>query len=380
MVEIVDSSIQFIVDDKNHMSSIKKHPVIDIIYQQALTPPGGDPYIGTFYQSFIDFCNDGHPMALDLIEGVQSERQLTPALHANLLFRAVQANLLNTLGYPNEYLTKERWDEHLTGLFSNGSYELVRKILLEKDTTTTIYQRYAGERALMSMLAQGKPIRAADIGCGGNYGLPGIEINEPFKPIIDHTLNQIITGYLNSPLELEQGLSIDIHDPYSLEEIQWRHACGLYPKELMNGELIKIQELEKRLTQSRKVTFHHGDLLNLESGPDLPFDDFDYVIMNTMLYQHQKHARELGIRNARRLLKPHGVLFIQDFAEKDPDNPTQLLYENISWGQNGAYRLFLTNKRPDSQMYEALRWKDGRCSEVSPGTDFYRINALHSIT
>lgn len=356
--------------------------VINVIAQQAEKPPGRDPYIGSFYSSFLDFINNGNPYAVNLINGVQERRSLTPELHTNLLFRAFQSSMLANPNYPQNYDNAQIWTDTLTQFFNEDvpEYQAIRKTLLEKDTSTTIYQRYAGERAIMAMLAQGNPVTVADIGCGGNYGLPGIELNEPFKLLKDNTPNQMVSNYIAEPFNIDDGIAIDLNNPYEADSIAWRHSCGVYPTELMNGELDRIKLFEQRLNASQKIGFKQANLLQLDTHLDLPFDKCDFVILNTMLYQLHSSEQKNAIQQARLLLKQHGVLFIQDFARKDPNDATQLQFSGVSWGEPNSCRLFLTNKKPDSILYEALRWNNGRCTEVTPGDDFSRINELHPIS
>ena len=81
-------------------------------------------------------------------------------------------------------------------------------------------------------------------------------------------------------------------------------------------------------------------------------------------------AQEQLVQTAQALLKPEGLFIIQDFAQKDPANPTRLNF-SVNWHQQPfSYRTFIIGAATNGEMKELLQWEDGRCKAVRPGEDF----------
>ncbi len=349
-------------------------PTVTMIQDQAKKPPGGEECIGSFYSAFSTYLASGHPCAIDLIAGVKNTRDLTPELHTNLLFRATQKAVMDDPQYPQEYRTYNDWMVHLERIFNSMShFQEIKQILLEKETTTTVYQRYFGEFAIAEHLANGAEVNIIDLGSGGNYGVPGMQIGEPFKKIIDNTPNEFINSKLGKQLRVREGWAVDLNDPYDSDEIAWRHSCGLYPSELTNGGLEQLLALEARLSKAN-TRFHQENLLNI--GSEIPRGYFDFAMINTMLYQLKPAEQAIVIANARELLTPEGWLFIQDFAIKDPADSSRLIFDGVKWGNKGSYKLFVTANGFGDEIFELLRWSNGRCKEADPGEDFKYIAHL----
>ncbi len=348
------------------------YPVYETIKQQRDNPPGGDPYIGNFYAAFVQHLEEGHSGAIELLQGVNSVRKLTPALHTNLLFRAFQATLINSSGYPEAYDTPEVWSDVMDSLFDDPStFDLLFETLANKETTTTVFQRYAGERAIMAYLSNGKPVKIADLACGGNYGLPGISLGLEFSNIKDGTPTQFITDYINRPLNISEAIAIDMNDPYEPSEVAWRHSCGIYPSELLRGGLDELLKLEQILSTDSLTKFHKANILDADNTDRLLGGDCDFILLNTMLYQLSEEDQLRAIKIAKKALKPTGWLLVQDFAQKKADDPSRLDFK-VNWGEKGSYKLF--GLRPnDNKIYELIRWNNGRCKQAEAGEDLSTI-------
>lgn len=342
---------------------------------QAKHPPGGDPCIGAFNQSVVDLFYEGSQIA-SLLNEVVRNRSITPPHLVNLLFRAVQYMELHVLGntaYPEDFTEPSVWKRELARLLDSHS-ALLKEILLIRNTQTTKYQRYAGLKFVLSFLLPMRSLRVADFGCGGNYGLPGLTVGEPFAPIVDHTADSLFTEYLSRPSELIEGLALDQFDPYTQEATTWRLACSLYPSELHTLE--QVRAFEARLKHNATtVRFLETNLLNLDLDGEegIPSHHFDAVAMSTVLYQMGPVDQQQVISSALRLLKPDGLIFIQDFATKHYNNLTL----DCNHGNQGnwfaqpwAYCSFVAAATTDWEVKEVLRWYNGRCQEVMEGEDF----------
>ena len=352
------------------------YPVYETIKQQRDNPPSGDPYIGSFYAAFIEHLEAGHTGAIELLQGVNSIRKLTPALHTNLLFRAFQATLINSSGYPEVYDTPEAWSGIMDSYFDDPSaFNLLFETLANKTTTTTVFQRYAGERAVMAYISRGKSVKVADLACGGNYGLPGISLGLEFSNIKDDTPTQFITDYINRPLNISEALAIDMNNPYEPSEVAWRHSCGIYPSELLRGGLDELLELEQILSTDSLTKFHEANILDADSIHRLLGGNCDFILLNTMLYQLSEENQLRAIQIAKKALSPTGWLLVQDFAQKRTDDSSKLDFQ-VNWGVKGNYRLF--GLRPDDNaIYELIRWNNSRCKQAEAGIDLMTVLEEH---
>lgn len=340
---------------------------------QGLHPPGADPSLGCFYKAVTQMIDAGHTIGIVLGETKRARPDITDKHFASLLFRVVQFIKFREgdLSYAH-FSETSQWREELDRIattqpmideFSEG--------LRRRSTATTIYQRYAGPHVTIAHFYDGHPVLVADLGCGGNYGLRGIELQEPFQQIIDSTPYSTVSTLLNQRINLEKGLAIDKEEPDDPQVREWRFACSLYPQEL--SQLPEMREFEERIRGSQRVQFLKADLLTLDLDWFLSHG-LDVVILSTILYQLQRPEQLTLIDKAKRLIKPGGMLVVQDFARKDSSNPFLLDFSNSWFDNKFSYRTFLaTSKNNNWQFLETLQWNNGRCISVKPGEDFDEV-------
>lgn len=342
------------------------------LVDQGENPPGGDHSLGAFYKAVVAITDNGNTHVADLLNQTRQHRPDITTKHlANLLFRGIQ---FVEFGQGNlvyeKYKDPSEWHGELTKLLSSeDSRSTLARILRERSTTTTVYQRYAGPYAIIAYLFDGQSVSVADLGCGGNYGLRGMELREPFKPIDDFTPDSLLSFLLGQKINLERGLAIDKESPDDQEVRKWRFACSVYPKELTQIPSLKLFE-ERLREKSQKVSFLQADLVHFDW---LPESVTDVVIISTTLYQLNPSDQEKFLDQAKRLLKPNGVLVVQDFARKDPQNPMFLDFSSSWFGKGFSYGTFLETARDNWKPLEALRWNNGRCTIVKPGEDFVQV-------
>lgn len=343
--------------------------LLDEIIDQAHNPPGGDPVLGVFYEATLQTIDGGEPFS-DLINGVKMSRpEITDKHLVNLLFRTYQFVKLGQgdLSYRHrEDVTW--WHAELSKIADQDERKTFEQILLARSTTTTIYQRYAGSYAVITHLFDGQPVTVTDLGCGGNYGLRGIELGEPFKPVDDQTPQMQVNKLLLQPVNLLSGVSVDKEEPDNEDVRRWRFACSFYPSELDGIE--DLQKFEAKIRGSQRVKFIQGDLLNATFDPK---QRSDVLILSTILYQLGRQDQTKLIERVRNWLKPQGILIVQDFAEKDPQNPSHLDFSESWFGRKFGYRTFIASQNLDWRFQEILQWNNGRCSSVRAGQDFEYI-------
>ena len=147
-------------------------------YKEAITahshhPPGEDNYLRAFYSAASELLEDNNSRLYHLTTSVVKSRAITPLHFANLLFRTIQFvelfEVKNKL-YPNTFSTKKIWLSQIEECIQNY-HALIRKLMLTRSTTTTIYQRYANLKFIISTVTITEQIVIADIEGGGKYSL-----------------------------------------------------------------------------------------------------------------------------------------------------------------------------------------------------------------
>lgn len=333
-------------------------------------PPGNDPVLGSFYAALVEIAEEGHSISKILLRVKKSRNDITYKHLVNLIFRAFQAIKLkqNDLSY-RSFDDISKWRKELANLQGDKNARRdFEKLLRTKNTNTTIYQRYAGVYTIVSHLWNNHKVTMADLGCGGNYGLRGFELKEPFKEIRDLTPKRVVSKLLRKNINLEKGLAIDKEDPNLETTTFWRMACSFYPKEL--DEMNSILEFEKRIKLSAKIQFIKKNLLKLKL---LPKFKVDVIILSTILYQLSLYEQLILLQKAKKLLKPEGMMIIQDFAAKNLANPRHLDFNDSWFSKTYSYRTFISSRKTGWKFWEIFQWNNGRCRIVKDGEDFDKI-------
>jgi SAM-dependent methyltransferase len=344
--------------------------------QQAQQPPAGDIVMGACYQATVDLIENDQEFS-DFIFNILSQRQMVPQHFTNLYFRSIQFLEMfreSNPDYPTHanFKSNKAWQETILDLKKKHESEWA-DLLLNKDTTTTIYQRYAGAKIVLNALFPGKELKVADFGCGANYGLRGLAQDLPFDNFEDHTPGTVSTLLVKPGLKLAECLAVDRENPDDKDAKLWRRACSFYPQELMNDGMSKMLSFESKLDSDGKVKFLQGDLLNLSVNHHdgtLPEHAFDAVILNTMLYQMTEEEQAIVLESAKKSLNPNGIIIIQDFAVKDLNNPQRLNFDVNWFGREGMYRTHIASQETNWEYKEVLRWENGRCKKLHAGEDF----------
>ncbi|MBI2040226.1 hypothetical protein HYT18_04070 [Candidatus Microgenomates bacterium] len=347
------------------------------LVDQSHNPPGGDPVLGAFYASLVEMVVSGEPIA-DILMRVKKRRSDITYKHlVNLIYRAFQAIKFRDqdLSY-RSLLDIGGWHKELKSLCSNiETKKYFEKLLRTKSTTTTIYQRYTGPYAIVAHFWDSTPVFIADLGCGGNYGLRGIEVGIPFHSVEDQTPGKSVSSLLSKRINLQQCLAVDKENPDHPKVREWRMACSFYPQEL--NLMDAAFEFESRIRKSTKVKFRKIDLL---SSARLPRASFNAVILSMILYQLNLLQQQILIERAKRLLKQGGIIIVQDYAAKNLADPRHLDFNESWFGKNFSFRTFILGKRTGWIFWEVFHWNNGRCQIVRPGEDFARIFKKHQVS
>lgn len=346
--------------------------ILKTLESQAQEPPGGDVFIAACYRAVIDMIGDdrngGDSGVLRLISEVSAQRAMTDQLFVNLFLRAFQYSKLygaDRNGYPHGYEDPSMWKKELP-----NHLELMKLVMLEKETVTTKFERYAGPFALLKIRKGRGIVRVADLGCGANYGLNGWMIGEQFGPIDDDTPGDNLSRWLANPdVSLGDGLAVDKNDPRDPEVIVWRMACTLYP-----GELHKIDEvksLEARLEAAKGVEFVKADITQDHLAEKIDGDMWDGAIISTVLYQMTEEERCATIKNAKEFVRgAKGIVIVQDFFNT---HDGKMQFDGVSWGKPYNYRTAVIGEITNGDIWEVLEWNNGRCTKVRPGKDWEKF-------
>lgn len=340
--------------------------------EQSVNPPGNDQTLGSFYRILVEMVDNRHGLA-HLINEVKKQRPATTHKHyVNLIFRSYQFLKFkqNDFSYAN-FKNITDWQAEIDKINKDADFlDNWMDLLENKSTTTTIYQRYAGTYAAISCLFNGHPIRVADMGCGGNHFLRGVDLKEPFVKLDDHTPRQIVTNLLSQGINLENGIAIDIENPDDQEVVAWGLACRFYPQEL--DQLDDVRNFEARIRKSKRVKFMSADLLGINWDSD-GVKNLDAAVLNTILYQLQRPEQKFLIDNVKKVLTSKGVILVTDFARKDHEDPYHLLFNESWFNQRFTYRTFISGSLTDWKFLELFQWDNGRCKSVKPGEDFNKV-------
>jgi hypothetical protein len=344
-----------------------------VLKEQADNPPMNDKHIRHCYLAALNLITkDEHPLSHLLGEMVTARLDTSEEHLVNLLLRAIQyAELwwLENSQYPNHLNNVEAWESEIGNILGRH-YDKMRKILLERDTGTTLYQRYIGPRGILASLFPSCSVAVADLGCGGMHGIIGLKHNEPFQSLqTDETPDKIFTSWIDFPMGVSEGLGIDKYDPFDEEAVRWRVACSHYPGEF--DQMPNYLKFERRMMNLNGVRFVSGDIVQLDTlgiGPN----SFDAVIISTTLYQiPDPKLQERVFDGVRRILRSSGVIVVNDFATVDFNSPDRLRLRGTSWfRKEGGYRTFVCLGETDWKFMEVLKFDNGRCRSVWPGASF----------
>lgn len=343
--------------------------------QQSIHSPGDDEVISACYGAVAEMAKGNHSWIYEFGD-VMKERKIGYKHGVNLFFRSMQYILTfeeKDNHYPAKYKEKKHWIIQLPKLWEKHKSKLI-SFLKEKDTGTTIYQRYAGIKAILSLWKKNNAIDLIDLGCGGNHGIPGLINNEKFVRILDHSPKKIVSRTLKNNLQIVNAIGLDKYDPYDSEVARWRLACSFYPKELTNVK--NFLKFERKLRSIGEKIFVKGDMRNVNELID-PRMKFDAVLLSTVLYQMNELDVKRVINAVTTLIKKEGLIIIQDFAKKNEHG--QLDFEGSWFKEKFGYRTFVLSSKTDWKIWEILKWNNGRCHEVEVGEDWDKFFGIVNI-
>lgn len=359
---------------------------VSALSEQAIRPPGRDPYIASFNTALVSMLSIERSPISTILSTVEGQRaNLTSSQAVSLLLRSIQYMLLKSENgtYPADSLLEPAgWKNSIQGITDDPKLrDELTQLLLDRDTTTTIPNRYIGLRTVVNAFFNGTA-RTLDVGCSIPIGLDSARREDGITTITDHTEGEFISLRGNIPISHEIAIGTDITDPFFEDAKRWREACGCYPFEIKKGGIEKQRKREETM-QQEGITFVQKDItepnLSLSGfGQEKPFD---CIQMATILYQLPPEKQMLAVQNAWNLLNEGGVLIIQDFVAIDETKPLGLNFLD-NWGEKEAYKTiaFIKSGGNATKPLDLLHWDSGRCGEVFPGRDFHVLQEASMAT
>jgi len=368
---------------------------------QTEKPAGGDMRTSAYCEASRGLLQDD-PDYQKIVNAVLFEREgVHPSDGVNLVLRALQKQLtkIPRSEYPEAYTYPDPWKEALEYATQEGSSfhdEFITDIRT-RNVQSNVSERYKAVALVANLMQErlGKKPSILDVGCSRNHGLKRLTMGNkyrfsqvtaeelvvdnlgvPIKSIPDRQATYSVQEVLEPGLRLGRSLGLDVVPIENEDNKEWARSCSFYPSELLDREKVKAyDELDE--TERQNVGFYHGDFtdLNFEDFEGhSPVTRFDVVTFSTVLYQISSEKHEAMFENAKKLLKPNGIILIQDFAEIDLEDHSKLRFFENWFKEPYLYRtIMLDPKIQNGGLIELFRWDNGRCNKLLSGSHLGRV-------
>ncbi len=363
---------------------------------QALLPAGKDQRIAAFCKASIESLQES-PRYRDLVGRLITDRDdLTPTNAVNLTLRGLQRQLMlkPRSGYPEVFEDQHAWKESIEFVCETPpAYEGFSYDVLNRNLQSNVSGRYKAVSLIATAMQSrlGKRPSILDVGCSRNHGLKRLTLGKKY-PFRYHIAGRIIEDKLGNPLAanpdrrstrktreaLDQGLRLNRSLGIDIEPLDdegnraWARSCSFYPSELLDTRLVKeYDDLDQ--IERKSIGFYQADFSRVtaeELEEEAPVSRFDMVTFSTVLYQASEEERTKMLKTATALLKPYGIILIQDFVDIDTDDPSRLVFYEHWHDEPYKYRTILLDpKVRGGNFIEQFRWDNGRCNTLLPPTD-----------
>ena len=357
------------------------------LHDLAAHPPGNSEALVAFSEAALLDLHDevNFPEFRQVVEDFMADRpEIGAAYKVQLFWRSFQYLLLNRATdnqYPAAYKNVMTWQTaframlvHEDGRHTSEGWTL-QEILAVNNNQTNEPRRYAGVKLAIAAFADVLPPKPSLVDAGCSAGLGQIQIGEniPFygidikaTPSCRKALRELFIG------NVAIGNNIGF-DKLSSSDIKWVEANSYYPSELednkFNHSKRRLREFLYRKRQGFKPLF--GDLTEGPDGVQEVLEKNDGLKFNvasalTALYEIPKNKRRVALTTLESLSDT--LVVVQDFAEIDPENQTNLRFADDIYAPSSRYKLFAKRvDQPNEQPWEHLgTWNNGRCTVFRP--------------
>ncbi|HET9174029.1 MAG TPA: class I SAM-dependent methyltransferase [Candidatus Saccharimonadales bacterium] len=324
-----------------------------------------------------------------------------PSMAENVLFRAIQKQELRRelldgvrYPYPEPHDSIAVWRRDLQELTAPGSQELpeIEDDLAHRHSKANIVDRY---KSFLFLLALGRgrfdrPTNIIDFGCSQNHGLKRLAIPPDATLQFDFSETTLIdrssgtsdvraSHTFNTLLQYTGGVGdsvgIDLDDMHAPDVREWAKTSTFKPQELLDVQTVAKYEILDSIGNlpNARINFLQRNIVTMD------IEDFkeqtgglsgDLVIMSALLHQLSPSNRLAVIEKARQLVKPNGLIVIQDFARVNPADKTSLQFYKHWFANPYRFRTLITSKESQFREFsEVIQWFDGRCKvgKLGPG-------------
>jgi SAM-dependent methyltransferase len=364
---------------------------------QSKIPPKGDERIRAYSLANLEALVSMPAYRRIIQQAIEAKPDYPPSALANFTLRALQKPLIDRerSGYPRIFTTTAPWLEAIE-LVSDSTSKMHESYLYdvtERDLSSNIANRYGSVKLVAQLMRSRFNERPSilDIGCSQNHGLKKLSMNSkyPFPDIVAGELKLDAAGHvlglveepeatalanqeLHQPLRLHRTVGIDTVSIYDEDTRKFAFSCAHRPSELLDEA--KVREY-RMLDEEEKqhVKFVQGDFAAMDLDAirkQAGVKRFDIVNFSTVLYQSTEPIRTIMLERAKQLLKPNGVILVQDFVEVEPQDPTRLNYYDNWFSQEYLYRTVMLDPAMSQDAFiELFRWDTSRCNQIVVSTD-----------
>ncbi|MBX4199329.1 class I SAM-dependent methyltransferase [Candidatus Saccharibacteria bacterium] len=393
--------------------------------EEMETPTGDDRVIAAYAEAAMQEIHSDFGRLLDsAFDFRDTYKHPIDAHHAvQLTLRVLQRQMLKHYPhtYPMDFFTPEAWREKINELIGNPDIASdIEGDLIIREVQSNVVERYKAFKLIGHMYRDriGDNPEILDVGCSLNLGLKKLAIDGryPFGRIevgspggegfiSDEQLTDAANILLASRLAIGASMGVDVfisHNNDNADTKEWVRACSFYPRELLKPALLmefndlqsetggttgyytgdfsnsaEMENLHIHFSQLKWEAEHpeykssHESLMELIErlhGPHPDEEIFDMVTFSTSMYLMSWHERIRALKRAKRLVKPTGLIVIQDFAEQVPLGKTKLRFHNNFHYDSMPYRTYALDPRaPELDPQHIFSWETGRCQRLRLG-------------
>jgi SAM-dependent methyltransferase len=329
------------------------------------------------------------------VEDFLNFREVSSSYAFQILRRALTKPLMRNMSddsFPYTHFWAHAWESSIKKAVDPNSpiHDDLVFDLLVRNVQSNIGERYKGPVGVAHLMRYrlGECIDELDVGCSQNQGpkrtalmevfaFGDVEVLYPESDEVDEEATLAMNALIKRKLRLNHAVGIDVIDAKDYGNKEWARACTFYLLELL--DITKVEKYDAiDMLQPPNVHFYQGDFTDFDLddfAAQSPTDKFSMVVFSTMMYQAESdQQRQVMLENAKKLLKPSGIIVIQDFVSIDPNDSTKLIFHDDLAARPFIYKtLILDPADPKGEFYEVFVWKNGRCETLRFGKDFARI-------
>ena len=370
----------------------EKAAFIESLEKMGENPPGGSVALSEFSKAALTDLSENQtrfPELGNLVDAFIEQRpDMDGAYKVQHFWRTFQSYLIDTdrPHYPREYICTT-WQGVFRSMLRDP--ERVRDIeqkLWTRNNQANEPRRYAGLKLAMAINRPPLPSKPTlvDAGCSAGLGPVQILKNINFENVRFDTEDCTVAEYLQRRLAGKLALGTTVgFDSEIIDKatIDWVEANSYYPSELLDN---RKRSHRKRLYRARReLTGRHlpaeDQRFKVELANLIPYDDrdddtlesvrshvpggkYDVAAALTTLYEMPEEDRLRAIKQLASLADK--MIFVQDFAYRDPDDPSHLIFPGI---YTTPYTAFIRlPDDPENTWHELGQWDSGRCYAFTP--------------